>query len=360
MGKMRPVAQDVKIRITRALFLAAALCLPAVPLSAAPPVMATIDGAAITSTEVEQALQIPLYDLEVEKYQLTRRRLEQLIVERLLERAAAARGVSVPVYVATEIKDLTAVSQTEVDALYAKRRDQAPADEERVKQEIRSALLRERASKAVQALVDRLAREGKVDITLRPPDPPVVALTAGADPVLGPPAAPVTIVEFADFECPVCKENLPILKQLQSLYPDQIRLVYRDFPIASHPQARPAAEAAHCADEQGQFWSYHDALFALAPDLKAPAYLKLAESLKLNLEAFTACLGSNRPKEAVNKDLAEARRLGLSGTPTFFVNGRYFVGMQSLETFREAVDRELQAAKNGSRARPAERESGPR
>lgn len=360
MGKMRPVGQDVKIRITRALFLAAAVCLPSAPLSAGSPVMATLDGTTITSTDVEKALQIPLYNLEVEKYQLTRRRLEQLIVERLLERAAVARGMSVPAYVAAEIKDLTAVSQAEVDALFVKRSDQVPADEERVKQEIRAGLVRDRATKAVQALVARLAREGKVDITLQPPDPPVVALTAGDDPVLGPPAAPVTIVEFGDFECPVCKENLPILKQLRSLYPDQVRLVYRDFPIAAHSQARSAAEAANCADEQGQFWPYHDALFALAPDLKAPAYLKLAETLRLNLEAFTACLGSNRPKEAVNKDLAEARRLGLSGTPTFFVNGRYLVGIQSLETLRETVDRELQAAKNGSRARPAERESGPR
>jgi protein-disulfide isomerase len=172
----------------------------------------------------------------------------------------------------------------------------------------------------------------------------------GDDPAWGPPTAPVTLIEFADFECPVCKESLPVLRQLRELYPDKVRFIYRDFPLASHPQAQPAAEAAHCAHEQGQFWAYHDALFAHAPDLKSSDYVPLAEQLHLNRAEFESCLGSNRPKAAVGKDLADAQKLGLSGTPTYFINGHYLSGFQTLDALRQQIDRELMAARNGSPA----------
>jgi len=346
-------------RTTWLYLLAAAVCLQSVPLSAAPPVVATVDGAPVTSTEIEQALRIPLYDLEVEKYRLTSRRLEQVIAERLLERAAAARGLTVSAYITAEIKDqIAAIPLAEVDARFLQAREQLPQDEGLAKQQVKAAIVQERAGRALQALIQRLSREAKVSIALRPPDPPVFEVPVGDDPALGPATAPVTIVEFGDFECPVCKESLPILRELRRLYPDKVRFVYRDFPIASHPQSRPAAEAAHCAHEQGQFWAYHDALFAQAPDLKSSDYLKLAESLKLNAGEFAVCLNSNRPKAAVGKDLADARRIGLSGTPTFFVNGRYLVGLQTLDTLRELVEHELLAARNGSRAPKAEPATG--
>ncbi len=341
-------------RLTWLLLVVGAACLQAVPLHANPSgpssILATGDGIRITSTEIEQALRIPLYDLETEKYRLTRRRLEQAIAERLLEHAAAARGMSVSAFVTAEIQDQVAdVSQADVDARYQQVREQLPKDESLAKQAVKNALVQERAGRALQALVARLAREAKVSISVRPPDSPVLEVPVGDDPALGPAGAPVTIVEFGDFECPACKESLPILQRLRSLYPQQIRFVYRDFPIASHPQSRPAAEAARCAHEQGQFWAYHDALFAKAPDLKSSDYLKLAESLKLDAGEFAACLNSNRPKAAVAKSFADARRIGLSGTPTFFVNGRYLAGLQTLEALRELVDRELLAARNGSR-----------
>ena len=185
----------------------------------------------------------------------------------------------------------------------------------------------------------RLSREAKVAVLLRPPAPPVIRLSAGDDPSVGPTTAPVTIVEFGDFECPICKESVAILEQLRALYPHQVRVVYRDFPLAVHPQARAAAEAAQCAYEQGEFWAYHDALFAEAPNI--PNYGKLAERLHLNTQTFDSCLASVGPKAAVSRDLNEAQRLGLSGTPTFFVNGRYMSGFQTLEAMREAVDRAL-------------------
>ena len=310
----------------------AAVCLLPFPLRADSPVMATVGGAPITQAEIEQALRLPLYELEMDKYRLTRRRLDQMIVERLLARAAAVQGQSVSAFVSEAVQGQIATIPPETD----------PA-----KQDARNALVREHATRALQELVARLSREAGVSVTLQPPDPPVMAIPIGDDPAWGPPSAPVTIVEFADFECPACKDSLPVMQQLRDLYKDQIRLVYRDFPLTAHPQARPAAEAAHCAHEQGQFWAYHDALFAQAPDLKTADYPALAERLNMNRAEFTACLAGPRPKAAVARDLSEAQSLGLSGTPTFFINGRYLAGFQSLEMLRQHIDRELLAAQNG-------------
>lgn len=329
----------------------AAVCLLPLPLRADSPVMATVGGAPITQAEIEQALRLPLYELEMEKYRLTKRRLDQMIVERLLARAAAAQGQSVSAFVSAEVQGrIATITPEDVEARWRANRDQPPGDEERAKQDARNAVVRERATRALQELVERLSREAGVSVTLRPPDPPVMTIPVGDDPAWGPPTAPVTVIEFADFECPACKESLPVLQQLRDLYKDQVRLVYRDFPLSGHLQARPAAEAAHCAHEQGKFWTYHDALFAQAPDLKPSDYVALAERLSLNQAEFTACLASARPKAAVARDLAEAQSLGLSGTPTFFINGRYLSGFQTLEALRQHIDRELLAARNGARA----------
>ncbi len=338
-------------------------CLLPLPARADSPVLATVGGVPITQAEIEQALRLPLYELEMEKYRLTKRRLDQMIVERLLARAAAAQGQSVSAFVSAAVQgDIAAITLEDVESRRRATPGQPTGDEERARLDARNALVRERARSALQDLVERLSREAGVAVTVRPPDPPVMAIPIGDDPAWGPPTAPVTIVEFADFECPVCKENAPVLRELRELYKDQIRFVYRDFPLSSHPLARPAAEAAHCAHEQGQFWAYHDALFTQAPDLKPSGYAALAGRLGLNQAEFTSCLDGPRAKAAVARDLAEAQGLGLSGTPTFFINGRYLSGFQSLEALRQHVDRELLAAQHGpGRGAPASAdEAGPR
>jgi protein-disulfide isomerase len=320
-----------------------------------------VGGTPITEAEIEQALQLPLYDLDMEKYRLTRRKLDQMIVERLLARAAAERGQTVSAFVTAEVQaQIAAITPEEIAARVREDRAKLPPDEEQAQKEARSGLVRERAGRALQELVARLSHEAKVTVILRPPEPPVIAVPAGDGPAWGSSAAPVTIVEFADFECPVCKENLPILQEVRRLYRDQVRIVYRNFPLASHPQARPAAEAGYCAHEQGQFWAYHDALFAKAPDLHPSDYVQMAERLKLNAADFAVCLGSNRPKVAIAKDLADAQALELNGTPTFFINGRYLSGFQTLDTLRQYIDREVRAAQNGAHPEGAVQGEGAR
>jgi protein-disulfide isomerase len=121
-----------------------------------------------------------------------------------------------------------------------------------------------------------------------------------------------------------------------------VRLVYRHFPLDNiHPRARPAAEAAVCADEQGKFWAFHDAVFANAKDLEDADLEKRAREVGLDLAAFQACRKDGRTQAIVERDVNDARAAGITGTPSFFVNGRMLGGAQPLEKFVELIDAEL-------------------
>jgi protein-disulfide isomerase len=161
------------------------------------------------------------------------------------------------------------------------------------------------------------------------------------DPSLGPEDAPIVIVEFSDFNCGYCQKwYTESLQQLLDAYPDQILFVYRDYPILSE-ESQSAAEAAQCAYEQGAFWEYHDALFTRSESLGYDTYLLFAQDLNLDTEDFQDCLDSERYKEEVENDALFAAGLGISGTPTFFINGIPLVGAQPIETFIMVIDDEL-------------------
>lgn|SRR5574341_734022 len=164
------------------------------------------------------------------------------------------------------------------------------------------------------------------------------------DPVLGPDNAPVTIVEFSDFQCPYCKRFVDqTFNQLREEYGDQIRIVYRDFPLSSiHPDAELAAEAAECAADQGKFWEMHDTIFANQTlGIGRDALLGFAEDVGLDMEEFTTCLDNGTHRDEIAKDLQDGTSYGVSGTPTFFINGYRLVGAQPIEAFRTLIDQEL-------------------
>jgi protein-disulfide isomerase len=163
------------------------------------------------------------------------------------------------------------------------------------------------------------------------------------DPVLGPADAPITIIEFSDYECPYCRQwHTQVYQQLIDAYGDQIRFVYRDFPLESiHPNANSAAQAANCANEQGEFWAYHDLLFGMELDLGEDTYLQYASQLDLDQAAFKACLDSGRYQEEVQADFDFAANLGVRSTPTFFINGIAVVGAQPFDIFQQVIEREL-------------------
>jgi len=169
-----------------------------------------------------------------------------------------------------------------------------------------------------------------------------VTVSTEGDPSIGPQDAPVTIVEFSDYQCPYCQSwYQQTFNQLLTSYPDQIRFVYRDLPLPMHPEAVPAAEAAHCAGEQDAYWGFHDALFSGQYELGRASYEQIAASLGLDSAAFITCLDDHRYRAEVDEDAADAARVGLNGTPSFVINGRVLVGALPFSEFKAIIDEEL-------------------
>lgn len=160
----------------------------------------------------------------------------------------------------------------------------------------------------------------------------------------GPAGAPVIIFEWSDYECPYCKRAQEILHRLQGEFPDTVRVVFKDFPLRSHPQALPAALAARCAGVQGRYWEYHDLLFVGQPDLSRDHLIGYARRLGLDTPAFTECLDSARFRDAVLADQREGREAGVRATPTFFINQRRIEGALPLDEFRAAIKQALRDA----------------
>ena len=167
------------------------------------------------------------------------------------------------------------------------------------------------------------------------------------DPVRGPEDAPVTIIEFSDYECPFCKRYFEqVAVRIWEDYEDEVRYVFKNFPLTSmHPNARPAAEASLCAHDQDAFWEFHDKLFTTELDLGKDTYLQFAEDLDLDMEKFSECVGEGRYSERVQEDLDFALNLGVSSTPTFLINGIPVIGAQPYDVFVQVIESELEADK---------------
>lgn len=160
-------------------------------------------------------------------------------------------------------------------------------------------------------------------------------------PAKGPEDAPVHLVEFSNFTCPFCRELAGEVGQLADAYEDELRVEFRHFPLETQQYSRLAAKAAHCADEQDQFWPMHDRLFANQQELSPGLIDESAEQMRLDIEAFEACLDDEQTGERIDDDLEAASEVGVGGTPTFFINGRRYEGVVSYDTLVDVVDEEL-------------------
>ena len=164
------------------------------------------------------------------------------------------------------------------------------------------------------------------------------------DPFFGSRDGKVHIVEFGDFECPFCNQELEVIKQLQTRYGNQIFFQFRDFPVViAHPNAYNAAIAAECAHEQSEekFWQYHDRLFQFQDSLSDDLYISLAQRIGLDEEQFATCLDSAATRAEVEQDYLDGLDLGVTGTPTFFINGNRVPGAIPLDIFEKVIDQLL-------------------
>lgn len=340
-----------------AMLTAVILVLLGVPAADAQPVPGTKAGPAakvgsdvITMEELEQTVRPQLAKIEEQRYTLLDEKLEQMIGDRLLAQEATKRGVSLEQLLKTEVYGKAPdVPETEVASFIAQNRSRLPqGDEAELKVKVWDYLRSQKVNERRQAFIQSLRAQGAVTVYLQAPAAARVAVATDKGFVRGAKDAPVTIVEFSDFQCPFCKNATVTVKQVVEKNVGKVKWVFRDFPIAGlHPAAPKAHEAARCAAEQGKFWEYHDLLFEKSPR-QAPDELKqYAKDLKLDAASFVQCLDSGKHEAEVTRDIQEGSRLGVTGTPTFFINGRQLVGAQPSTAFQKIIDSELAA--NASR-----------
>jgi protein-disulfide isomerase len=309
--------------------------------------IAEVDNQAILASDLQKYAGRELSVQRENLYKLEKQKLEEYISAFLLTREAKKRGVSVEAVLGQEVNSkILPVGDDEIDVFYKSNKARITVDLDKVREQIRGYLHNQKIDAQKALFLKSLRSRAKVVTYLKPPPVFRAELSVTGEPFKGPENAPVTIVKFEDFYCPFCKQVQPTLTELLSRYNGKVRLVHKDLPLDSiHPRARQAAEAARCADEQGKFWSYHDTLYANSPKASTEDLKSYAKKIGLNVDAFDRCFASEKFKAAVQKDLNEGVQLGLTGTPTFFINGREVSGVQPLEAFTAIIDEELASSK---------------
>jgi protein-disulfide isomerase len=276
-------------------------------------------------------------------YQNRRNMIDQIVGDFLIENAAKAAGQSVDAFVDQDgAKRLPPVSETEIAQFYEQNKERAQGRTlDQLRGEIKPYLEARRRAQARAMLVEdlKVKNSGAVKVMLEPPRYTVP--TAATDPVRGNAAAPVTIVEFSDFQCPFCARVNPTLDRIRQTYGDRVKIVFKDYPLPNHPQAPKAAEAARCAGEQNKFWEMHDAMFANQRALEVPALKQTARAIGLNGAAFDQCLDSNKHQATVRSGAELGEQMGVNSTPTLYVNGRVLLGAMPFENFKQVIDEEL-------------------
>jgi len=159
--------------------------------------------------------------------------------------------------------------------------------------------------------------------------------------VRGMPDAQIRIVEYSDFQCSYCARAQPTLDQILSSYEGEVKLIFKHFPLQFHQYAKKSAEAAECADDQEKFWEYHDKLFENQNALTTNDLKRYASEIGLDTELFDACLDSGTMASRVREDTSEGQKFGVSGTPTFLIDGQKVVGAESYSVFQQIIDAEL-------------------
>ncbi|MBN2370241.1 MAG: thioredoxin domain-containing protein [Vicinamibacteria bacterium] len=292
----------------------------------------------ITMKQLEERVGNRLVSVKNQEYAIKESVLREMAAELLVEQEAARRGLSSKRLIEQEV-DAKATPPTEIEigAYYERVRERVkdrPKDE--VLQEIAQGLGQQKRSERHAAFTRELAVREGLRLFIEPPRAVIGSVSA---PTRGSADAPVTIVTFSNFQCPWCSRAALTLHEIERHYGDKLRVIYRHYPY--RPEAQKAAEAASCADEQGKFWEMHDKLFATQTDLAVPKLKEQAVEVGLNAKSFEECLDSNRRAKDWQRDLADGERLGITGTPAFFINGRLLSGAQPLARFQEVVDDEL-------------------
>jgi protein-disulfide isomerase len=303
-------------------------------------VMIEIDGRKLTFTDVEKERPGVFFHAINTFYQGEQKALEQFVDDYLLDQQAKKENLTVDQLLDLHVNNAIDKKEPSEEALkvYYEGVD-TPQTYEAVRDQIVASIMQRRLAKVKNSYMESLRKNSKVALHLTPPRAQISLKDTA---VRGPENAKVVLVEYADFECPYCQQVQPVLEKLEAEYKGRMAFAYKDVPLPMHSHAQKAAEAAHCAGEQGKYWEYHDKLY-LSRQLEVTDLKEHARTLKLDGGQFDKCLDTGKYLNQVRTSLAEGQRLGIEGTPSFFMNGRFFSGGLTFDQLKAMVEEEMNA-----------------
>ncbi|MCB9797977.1 MAG: thioredoxin domain-containing protein [Alphaproteobacteria bacterium] len=310
--------------------------------------VASWQGGELDYKAVQAKISNELIRLEVEylqnRYNAEKSAMEEAAYEALIKAEATKRGISEEALIKAEVEDKVAKpTDAEVEEFYNMVKRQVRNQPlEQVRPQVEEGLVMRRQAERMQAWLDELKASYELQFSLPYPDLPRLQVSVDDDPALGKTDAPITIVEFADFQCGYCRKIYPTLRELLEEYPDKIQLVYRDYPLGGpNPAGMSPSIAANCAGVQGKYWEMHDLLMK-SGGFAAPQLEAHATAAGVDLNQWKDCVASSSAQvEEITADFEAGRELGVSGTPAFFVNGIFLNGAVPKEQFETLIEREL-------------------
>jgi protein-disulfide isomerase len=317
-------------------------------------VLAVVNDKQITAGDIERSLLPLIFSVQEEVYALRKRDLDLKINDTLLTAEAQKRKITTRALLEAEVTTkVPRVTEAQAQEFYTQNKDRISGEFAQTKDQIVQYLQETKEREATLVFAEQLRRASAVQVNLTAPESPVFQISTDDQPSKGNANAAVTIVEFTDFQCPSCAQQHPVLERIVSEFGDRVRLVVRDFPLSQHADAPKAAEAAEAAREQGKYWEYIALLFRNQSALEVNKLKQYATELGLDRTRFDAALDSSKFAEKVERDLVDGQRLGVNGTPTFYVNGKR-VTDRSYEALKATIEAALKGKdekSNGTAAR---------
>jgi protein-disulfide isomerase len=307
-------------------------------------VVATVGGQPLKAGMLRERLKPIIYRLRLETYELTKKQADQMVDNILLLDEAKRRQIGPEEIIRNEISDkVLTPTEAEVAKFYSDNKARISGDLNSVRNQVAMYLQSENRARLERELSDRLRKNAQIRWLISEPPQPIQNISVDDDPARGSATAPVTIVEFTDFQCPACAAMHPVLEEVLKSYGDKVRFVVRDFPLNQHQNARKAAEAANAANEQGKFFEYIALLFQRQKALDVPSLKKYATELGLDRARFDAALDRGVFAPEVKHDIEDGEMYGVGSTPTIFINGVQ-LRVLSADGLREAIDRAAKSA----------------
>ena len=304
-------------------------------------VFATVNGEQITSANIEDALKPMISAAQEQIYNMRKQVLESKINDLLLEQEAQKRKITAKaVYDAEIVPKVKKVTDEDARKFYDENKEKIKGTFDQVKPQLLQYLQNQEVDIVETAYAQSLRKAAAVQVFLNAPEPPVYAVATDDQPSRGNPNAPVTIVEFTDYQCPSCARTQPLLEEVAGEYGDKVKLVSRDFPLDQHTNAAKAAEAAEAAREQGKYWEYVAILFKNQDALQVEKLKEYASQLGLDRAKFDQALDSGKFADKVIRDMNEGNKLGVDSTPTVFINGKR-IKDKSRESLKSAIEAAL-------------------